>query len=161
MLQGLVYKNCIYFHNRYESFNCHQYFHYIPQPVCQLDLFYNFHSLNILSRTSHDLSHSHSQLLGSQVNLLQHIPLPINSLHLHLHLLLFQSCLLLQTLASTRTHKISETNSSFYVKWRATGKVQFLFLKSFLLVLTKLSFLRGDWTLSYHSMKFRQFPDIS
>ena len=72
MLQGLLYKNCIYFHNRYESFNCHQYLHYIPQPVCQLDLFYNFHSLNILSRTSHDLSHSHSQLLGSQVNLLQH-----------------------------------------------------------------------------------------
>ena len=32
---------------------------------------------------------------------------------------------------------------------------------SSLLVLMKLSFWRGDWALGYHSMEFRQFPDIS
>ena len=47
------------------------------------------------SPTSHDLSHSHSQLLGFQID-----PLSINSLHLHLHLSSFQRCLLLQALAS-------------------------------------------------------------
>ena len=38
------------------------------------------------SPTSHDLSHSHSQLLGFQINPLSHPPLSINSLHSHLHL---------------------------------------------------------------------------
>ena len=38
------------------------------------------------------------------------------------------------------THKMFETNSGFHLKCRATGKVQFLLFKSFLLVLTKLSF---------------------
>ena len=61
----------------------------------------------------------------------------------------------------TITHKIFETNSSFHVKQRTTGKVQFLFFKSFLLVLTKLSFSQGGWGLGYDSMKFIQFPDIS
>ena len=28
-------------------------------------------------------------------------------------------------------------------------------------MLTKLSFWQQDWALGYHSMKFRQFPDIS
>ena len=42
---------------------------------------------------SHDLSHSHSQLLEFQTNPLLHVPLPINSLHSHLHLSLFQRCL--------------------------------------------------------------------
>ena len=60
----------------------------------------------------------------------------------------------------TITHKISETNSSFHVKKRTTGKVSFLFSKSFLLVLTKLAFWHEDWEL-YHSMKFRHFPNIS
>ena len=36
------------------------------------------------------------------------------------------------------THKIFEINSSFHVKWRSTGKISFLFFKSFLPVLTKL-----------------------
>ena len=44
---------------------------------------------------SHDLSHSHSQLLG-----LSHLPSSVNSLHSHLHLSLFQRYLLLQTLTS-------------------------------------------------------------
>ena len=46
------------------------------------------------------LSHSHSQLLGFQINPLSHIPLSINSLHSHPHLLSFHRCLLLQTIAS-------------------------------------------------------------
>ena len=61
----------------------------------------------------------------------------------------------------TITHRISETNSSFRGKQRIVGKVKFLFYKSFLLVLTKLSFWQGNWALGYHSMGFRQFPDIS
>ena len=52
------------------------------------------------SATSYDLSHSHSQLLIFQINLLSHKPLSINFLHSHLHLPSFQRCLLLQTLAS-------------------------------------------------------------
>ena len=52
------------------------------------------------SPTSHDLSHSHSQLLGFQINPLLHMLLSTNSLHSHLHLSSFQRCLLLQTLAS-------------------------------------------------------------
>ena len=52
------------------------------------------------SPASHDLSHSHSQLLGFQINPLSHIPLSSNSLHSHLHLSSFQCCLLLQTRAS-------------------------------------------------------------
>ena len=48
---------------------------------------------------SHDLSHSHSQVLGFQTNPLSNIPLLINSLHSHLHLSSFHLCLLLQTLA--------------------------------------------------------------
>ena len=52
------------------------------------------------SPISHDLSHSNLQLLGFQIDPLSHIPLSINSLHSHLHLLPFHRCLLLQTLAS-------------------------------------------------------------
>ena len=47
------------------------------------------------------------------------------------------------------------------VIYRTVGKVSFLFLQSFLLVLTKLSFWRADWALGYHSMAYGQFPDIS
>ena len=49
---------------------------------------------------SHDLSHSHSQLLGFQIYPLPHTPLLINSLNSHRHLSLFQRCLLLQTIVS-------------------------------------------------------------
>ena len=45
-----------------------------------------------------DLYHSHSQLLGFQINPLSHTSLSNNSLHSHLHLSSFQRCLLLQTL---------------------------------------------------------------
>ena len=47
-----------------------------------------------------DLLHSHSQLLGFQINPLSHTPLSINSLHSHLHLYSFQCCLLLQIIPS-------------------------------------------------------------
>ena len=47
----------------------------------------------------HDLSHSHSQLLGFQIDPLSQTPLSINSLLSHRHLSLFQRCLLLQTIA--------------------------------------------------------------
>ena len=57
-------------------------------------------SLPKYSPKLHDLSHSHLQLLGFQIYPLLHIPLSINSLHSQWHLLLFQRCLLLQTLAS-------------------------------------------------------------
>ena len=49
---------------------------------------------------SHNLSHSHSKLPGFQINPSSDLPLSINPSHSHLHLSLFQSCLLLQTLAS-------------------------------------------------------------
>ena len=52
------------------------------------------------------------------------------------------------------------TDCSFHVKWRTTGKVQFLFFR-FLPVLTKFSFLEEDWPLGNNSMNFRDFPDIS
>ena len=40
----------------------------------------------------------------------------------------------------TIIHKVFAADSSFHVKWRTTGKVQFLFFRSFLLVLTKFLF---------------------
>ena len=48
----------------------------------------------------HDLLHSHSQLLGFQINPVLHRPLSINFLPSHLHLFSFHLCLFLQTLAS-------------------------------------------------------------
>ena len=49
---------------------------------------------------TNDLSHSHSQLLGFQINPLSHTPFSIkSSLHAHLHLSSFHVCLLLQTLS--------------------------------------------------------------
>ena len=53
-----------------------------------------FSWFNKYSPMSHDLSHSHSQLLGF-IDHLSHTPLSINSLHSHQHLSLFQRCLLL------------------------------------------------------------------
>ena len=61
---------------------------------------------------------------------------------------------------TTIMDKIFEKNSSFLVKQRTMGKVQFLLFWSFLLALTKLSFLKEDWALGYNSMKFCDFPDI-
>ena len=61
----------------------------------------------------------------------------------------------------TTIHRIFETKSTFHVKQRTTGKVQFPFVSSFLLVLTKFSFSEEDWALGYNSMKFGNFPDIS
>ena len=49
------------------------------------------------SPISHVLSHSHSQLLGFQINPLSHIPLLTNSLHSHGNLLLFQVFIITNT----------------------------------------------------------------
>ena len=67
--------------------------------MVQLIFFCTHNFQSKFSLTLHTLSHSHSQLLGFQINPLSHTPLSINSLHSHLHLSLFQRCLLLQTLA--------------------------------------------------------------
>ena len=56
--------------------------------------------------------------------------------------------------AETTTHKIFETNSSFHIKNRTTGKAQFLFFSSFLLVLTNFLFSEKDRALEDNSMKF-------
>ena len=53
------------------------------------------------------------------------------------------------------SHKKSETNSSFHWKRRTTGKVQFLFSRSLLLLLLKTSFLQRD-----RAIKFKHFPGI-
>ena len=108
--QCTVWKNCIcvYFQRGCIQWNCikwkyiqqfllHLYFHYILELIYQLIFLYTY---NFYSLTSHDLSHSHSQLQGFQIDPLSHSPLSINSLHSHLHLSSFQRCLLLQTLAS-------------------------------------------------------------
>ena len=58
------------------------------------------------------------------------------------------------------TQKMFETNFSFHMKWCNTGKVKFLFFKSFL-VLTRLSFWQGTWALGCHSLGSKHFPDIS
>ena len=47
------------------------------------------------------------------------------------------------------------------VKYRNTGKFQFLFFRSFLLVLTKFLDSQKDWALGYHSSTFRHFLNIS
>ena len=54
-------------------------------------------------------------------------------------------------------------SSSFHVKYWTTGKFQFQFFGSLLLVLTKFLFREKDWALGYNSMKFwdfRVFPNF-
>ena len=58
-------------------------------------------------------------------------------------------------------HKIFEKDSCFHVKYRTTGKVQFLFFKRFLSVMTKFSFPEEEWALGKNSLTFWDFPDIS
>ena len=50
--------------------------------------------------------------------------------------------------------KIFETNSSFHLKQRTTGKAQFLFFRSFLLVSKNILFSEGDRALDRISLKF-------
>ena len=45
--------------------------------------------------------------------------------------------------------------------WDSTLWVGFCFFRGFLLVLAKFSLWRGEWTLGYHFMGFRHFPNIS
>ena len=49
-----------------------------------------------------------------------------------------------KTVPESIIHKIFETNSSFHVKQHTVEKAQFLFLRIFLLVLTKFSFQEED-----------------
>ena len=44
--------------------------------------------------------------------------------------------------------------------WHTTGKLQFLFSGSRLLVLTKFSFWEEDWTLGYNYMKFWHYSEL-
>ena len=60
----------------------------------------------------------------------------------------------------TIIRKISETDSSFYITQQTTGMVTFLFFKSLLLLLTKLSFWQEDLARGYHSMESRNFPEF-
>ena len=73
--------------------------HFSTNLSTKLFLYLQF-SQSKYSPISQVLLHSYSQLLGFQINPLSHTPLSINSLQSHLHLFLFQRCLLLQTIAS-------------------------------------------------------------
>ena len=53
-----------------------------------------------------------------------------------------------------------ETNSSSYVEHHTRGKFQFLFLGSFLLILTQCSFWEQYWELGYNLMKFYNFSKL-
>ena len=66
----------------------------------------------------------------------------------------FFAVVLVWILHITIIHKVLETNSSFHVKERTTGKVQFLFFREFLLLLTKFSFWEEDRGLGNNSVKF-------
>ena len=55
---------------------------------------------------------------------------------------------------TTSTDEIFEKDSSFHMKQGTTGRVQFLFSGSLLLVLTEFTFWEEDWALGYTSMKF-------
>ena len=50
--------------------------------------------------------------------------------------------------------KIYEKNLRFRIKYCSRGKVQYLVLSNFLLVLTIFSFWEEDWTLNFNSMEF-------
>ena len=52
---------------------------------------------------------------------------------------------------STIMDKMFDTNSSFNVKLRTTGKVSFLFFRSLFLVF--LAFWEEDWAIGYNSTK--------
>ena len=59
----------------------------------------------------------------------------------------------LKVVKSKIIQKIFEANSGFHVKWCPTGKVPFLYFRSFWLVLEKTSFWQKDWMLVYNSSK--------
>ena len=83
-------------------------------------------------------------LLKSVLPLLKSIIKPLGMLGLTAAASATDAAINKKVLGSAITHKIFETNSIFQVKYRTTGKVSFLFFKSFLLVSTKLSFWQED-----------------
>ena len=99
----------------------------------------------------HDLSDSRSQLLGFQINLLSHILLSINSLHSHLHLHIFQHCLLLKTLASSRhVHLEVSCHSIYLVSLILDIRLNTL---TFMLLITS-----GTHTIAYGSLISLRLP---
>ena len=96
--------NCTHFYDHlklhYKSFHFHQYFHYILQLIYQVICFYtyNFYSLNILQH--HMITFTFTITRIPNKSSINQFSLSINFLHSHLHLSLFQRCLLLQTHAS-------------------------------------------------------------
>ena len=62
-------------------------------------------------------------------------------------------------------HRLSFTKYSrltLVSTWNSALRVKFNFcFTEFLLAFTKFSFWQEDWTLGYHSMKLRHFPNIS
>ena len=58
----------------------------------------------------------------------------------------------------TIIHRVSRNNVA--LRSALWEMLDFLFFKSFLLVLTAFSFWQGGWALSYHPVEFRDFPDI-
>ena len=63
-------------------------------------------------------------------------------------------------LVTTIIFKVFETNSSFDVKQRTTGKVLISVFQGFFASNNKIFIFEGR-PLGYHSIKFRYFPDIS
>ena len=57
--------------------------------------------------------------------------------------------------------KMFMTKTSFYVTKDTTGKVQFLFLRSFWVALKRKLFCQEYWTLASIFSKFFDFPNFS
>ena len=55
-------------------------------------------------------------------------------------------------------HKISETNSSFHVKY---GTSSISIFQKFLISIEKVSFWQENWAVVYNSTKFCDSPDFS
>ena len=99
----------------------------------------------------HDLSHSHSQLLGFQIDPLSQTPLSINSLLSHRHLSLFQRYLLLQTIASNlHSHLHVSCHFIFFVSLVLDIRLNTLTFKSFT--------TSGTQILAYGSLILLQLP---
>ena len=101
------------------------------------------------SPISHDLSHSHLQLLGFQINPLPHIPLLTNSLHSHLHLSSFHICLWLQTLAFN-LHLYLQVPSNFMCLISLVLHIRLNTLRfKFLTILGTHNFANGSLDIKY------------
>ena len=73
---------------------------------------------------------------------------------------LLTKCCLNSTVANNHSKNILEL-LQFSCKIASYGKCFIFVVKSFQLVLAKLSIWQEDWAVGYHFMEFRHFPDIS